>query len=455
MARLPFQVLVYLYRPRADGGYEYALLRRGDCDTEHRGDLADSGKEQPGSFWQAIAGGGETKPDGCDETPLEAAQRETLEETGLAPTAPFLLLQTLEPIPVSEFSGRAHWSQDLYVVPQYCFGVLVSDVELRLSHEHTAYCWLPFQEAYRLIKYDGNRTALWELDCRLRGVHPHDAPLPEASKQQMLGKVDPTLTFLKLGGSLITDKNRPHTARLDVLERIAGELAMARQQLPGQQWVLGHGSGSFGHVPASRYGTRQGVSTPQEWRGFVDVWREAAALNALVMDVLWKAGLPAIALPPSAALMAQDGRVLEWNCSPIRQALATGLLPVIHGDVVFDTRRGGTILSTEDLFVALAGQLHPYRILLAGMEAGVWADFPACTHLLPEITPLNLTDTAGALGGSAATDVTGGMESKVWQMLALVDAIPDLEALIFSGAMPGNIRQALLGKVSGTYIRNR
>ena len=75
------------------------------------------------------------------------------------------------------------------------------------------------------------------------------------------------------------------------------------------------------------------------------------------------------------------------NLAPLKSALANKLLPVIHGDVVFDEARGGTILSTEDLFTHLAHQLHPKRILLAGLEAGVWEDFPARTHLIEEITP--------------------------------------------------------------------
>ena len=161
MARLPFQVLVYLYRPVGDGRFEYALMQRAD-----RG------------FWQGIAGGGESKPDGTAETPLEAAQRETLEETGLTPQGPFIQLQTVEPIPVTEFAGRANWPADLYVVPQHCFGVQASGAEPRLSREHTACRWLPFEEAYRLLKFDGNRTALWELNCRLRGVDPRTEPPP-------------------------------------------------------------------------------------------------------------------------------------------------------------------------------------------------------------------------------------------------------------------------------------
>lgn len=262
-----------------------------------------------------------------------------------------------------------------------------------------------------------------------------------------------SLTFLKLGGSLITDKQRPRSPRPDVLEQICGEIARALQQHPEIRLVLGNGAGSFGHVTAKKYGTRQGVHTPQEWRGFAEIWREAAALNTMVTDALHTAGLPAIALHPSAAVIAQDGKVLSWDLAPLRAALQAGLLPVIHGDVIFDTRRGGTILSTEDLFDHLAIELRPERILLAGLEQGVWADFPSCTTLVSSITPDDIHTHLPALGGSNATDVTGGMASKVLQSLELVRSIPGLKILIFSGETPGAIERAMLGASIGTCIQ--
>jgi isopentenyl phosphate kinase len=262
------------------------------------------------------------------------------------------------------------------------------------------------------------------------------------------------LCFLKLGGSLITDKNKPSTPRLKVIHRLAAEIAAACAQEPELYLVVGNGAGSFGHVPARRYGTRQGVHTPEEWRGFAEVWHEAATLNRLVTTALYDAGLPVVALPPSAAVTARDGQVLAWDLSPIRHALQARLLPVVYGDVIFDTARGGTILSTEDLFVHLARQLNPGRILLAGLEEGVWADYPACTRLVPEVTPHNLPQVAPALGDSSATDVTGGMASKVKQSLALVQELPGLEILIFSGEKPRQVETALLGARVGTLLRN-
>jgi len=260
------------------------------------------------------------------------------------------------------------------------------------------------------------------------------------------------LQFLKLGGSLITDKTSPHTPRLDVLRRLAGEVANTCRGVDGLKLLIGHGSGSFGHVPASRYNTRQGVHTPSEWRGFVEVWREAAALDHMVIDAFSTAGLPVIAFPPSSGLIASGGQVEAWDLSPIEMALQSGIIPIIFGDVIFDRRLGGTIFSTEDLFDHLARRLRPRRILLAGLEAGVWADYPRCNELVDEITPDNLKHVTPFLGGSAATDVTGGMLSKVGQSLSLVQSIPGLQVWIFSGVIPGLVERALAGEPVGTLI---
>lgn len=261
-----------------------------------------------------------------------------------------------------------------------------------------------------------------------------------------------TLLFLKLGGSLITDKTRPYTPRLERLDSLALEIAAAMKDNPELHLVLGHGSGSFGHAAASRYNTRQGVSGSSAWHGFAEVWYQASALNRLVVESLHRAGLPAVALSPAASVIARDGKVFTWDLYPIQAALTNDLLPVIQGDVVFDAFRGGTILSTEDLFAHLALHLHPQRILLAGLESGVWADFPSNEKLLSEITPNTLSQHSSGLGAATGTDVTGGMLSKVTEMLFLIQQIPALEVLIFSGEFPGHLAEAMRGANPGTRL---
>ncbi len=266
-------------------------------------------------------------------------------------------------------------------------------------------------------------------------------------------KTIPTmLLFLKLGGSLITDKHRPMTPLPERLAALAQAIAQALAERPDLRLVLGHGSGSFGHAVARRYGTRHGVRDAQGWRGFVAVWHAAARLNRLVVDALHEAGVPALAFPPSAGVTARAGRIMAWDLAPLQAALQAGLVPVVYGDVAFDTAQGGTIVSTEEVFAYLAPRLRPQRLLIAGVEPGVWADYPTCTRIVPRITPATLSEFEAALQGSAAPDVTGGMASKVRLLLTLVEQIPGLESLIFRGT-PSEIRQALLGEpVSGTWV---
>jgi isopentenyl phosphate kinase len=260
------------------------------------------------------------------------------------------------------------------------------------------------------------------------------------------------LVLLKLGGSLITDKTKPYTPRTERLGDLAAQIARAIETHPDLRLVLGHGSGSFGHTAAEIFGTRDGVSGAESWRGFAEVWFQASALNRFVMDSLRASGIPAVALAPVASVIAREGYVVSWDLAPLKAALGAKLLPVVYGDVIFDTARGGTILSTEDLFVYLARHLHPKRILLAGLEAGVWQDFPDRTRRVEWITPDTYGTISAGLGRAAGADVTGGMEAKVRVMLELVQQVPGLRVQVFSGEAAGNLERVLTGEVVGTII---
>ena len=273
------------------------------------------------------------------------------------------------------------------------------------------------------------------------------------------------LVFLKLGGSLITDKTKPYTPLLDMMDDLALQIATTLQAQPNLRLVIGHGAGSFGHVAASEYKTRDGYPRPSPlahrerdqneenyWEGFAEVWYQASTLNRYVMKALHKANVRAISLPPSSSVIASEGKVSVWETTPIRMALSSRMVPVIFGDVVFDEIRGGTILSTEDLFMHLARALSPERILLAGLESAVWQDFPARTKKIEKITPNTFDQISSGIGKAEGADVTGGMESKVKQMLELIENNQELTIQIFSGTDPGNIVRALTGETLGTVI---
>ena len=122
------------------------------------------------------------------------------------------------------------------------------------------------------------------------------------------------------------------------------------------------------------------------------------------------------------------------------------------GDTIFDEETGGTILSTEDLFMHLCHALpEKPRILLAGLEEGVWQDFPQKTKLIGKIHASENEDER-FIGGSASTDVTGGMYEKVRLMKELVRKDQALSVSIFSGEQTGNITKELKNIPTGTSI---
>lgn len=258
--------------------------------------------------------------------------------------------------------------------------------------------------------------------------------------------------FVKLGGSLITDKKRPQTPRPDVMESLASEVWQILAAAPDLALLLSHGSGSFGHWVGSRYGTRAGVRGREGWIGYAQVAAAAARLNRLVTDVFLKAGVPVLALQPSASARCRDGRLIALDVEPIRCALDEGLVPLVYGDVAFDTVRGGTIISTEEILGYLAGILQPRRILLLGETDGVYGPEGS---VVPLITPQNIRALEESLGRSEGVDVTGGMLGKVQQMLNLVQEQPGLEVHIFSGVEPGLLSTALLDpeRAPGTRLR--
>ena len=143
--RAEFQVLVIPFVLGENEKLEVAVFRRKDE-----------------GYWQFIAGGGEN-----DETVLEAAQREAYEEAGIARDSKYFKLDTMAMIPKSHF--REHKSKTgLYVIPEYCFGVLIENKALLRSGEHSDYSWVSYEEAMDCLRYESNKTALWELRERIR-----------------------------------------------------------------------------------------------------------------------------------------------------------------------------------------------------------------------------------------------------------------------------------------------
>lgn len=262
-----------------------------------------------------------------------------------------------------------------------------------------------------------------------------------------------TVTFVKLGGSLITEKEEPYTERPAVIERLSREVAES-WDAHGGQIVLGHGSGSFGHVAADRTGLLDPDADESRANALSHTQHAATTLHRHVVAALREADVPVFSFAPSSAFVASEGDPVYAHVEPLCRALELGIVPITLGDVVFDREQGGTICSTESVFRMLIRELEAHgvstrRVIWLGDTKGV---YDADGETIETLTPDRAAQLLDEIGAAAGTDVTGGMRHRLHTALAL--ARHGTSSLIASGLAPGCLRNALRGTaVTGTRVR--
>ncbi|MEE6210498.1 isopentenyl phosphate kinase [Salarchaeum sp. III] len=241
------------------------------------------------------------------------------------------------------------------------------------------------------------------------------------------------MIVLKLGGSVITEKDERETVDLDALARLAGVIGQADVD----DLIVVHGAGSFGHY----YADEHDVSTTEgtrDARAVREIHDSMARLNTAVLDYLDDAGVAGVPVRPFSAARRDDD--LEFYTKQVETMLAEGFTPVLHGDVVTEAGNGATILSGDEVVTTLAAQLDADRVGLCSTVPGVLDEEG---DVIREITAYE--DVADVLDGSEDTDVTGGMAGKVRELLAL-----GAPASVFGA---DDLADFLRGENAGTTVR--
>ncbi|MFX1256017.1 MAG: isopentenyl phosphate kinase [Promethearchaeota archaeon] len=260
------------------------------------------------------------------------------------------------------------------------------------------------------------------------------------------------LTYLKIGGSAITDKTIPEKLLSVELNRIAKEIHLAGSSA-WNQLLIGNGAGSFGHIPAKQYHIRQGIDNSLEGKMGLCLTSDAALrLNRHVVRALLDQGLPAMSISPSGFLITENGKIIDSHLTSVQLMLKLGIIPCVHGDVALDVSQRTTIVSTEEVFSHLALMLGAKKILLGTREEGVLQDINDPSSLIPEINLDNITDIRTNLRGSHGDDVTGGMLGKVESAFDM-SRKAGTRVFIFNLTVPGRLRSILKGEETpGTWI---
>lgn len=254
------------------------------------------------------------------------------------------------------------------------------------------------------------------------------------------------VNLIKLGGSIITNKEIPMTLRANVLQRLVKEIALAREKAPNELFIVGHGQGSFAHVPATKYKTMDGFINDESVLGMAIVQDSAASLNRLVVREFLNNEVPAVSFYASNTIVTDKRKEKSFCVDVLWHYLNKGLLPVTCGDVLVDDKQGCTIWSTEQILAFLANYLadrdFEVKKIVHVTEVAGFLDHNG--QVIKEINKDNWSSLKKMLNSTRGFDVTGGMGLKVEESLAL--AKKGIKSCILSGMEKGNLLSALLGQ---------
>ena len=256
--------------------------------------------------------------------------------------------------------------------------------------------------------------------------------------------------ILKIGGSVITDKNGELAARTEVINRLAEET----QKAGVKNLIMVHGGGSFGHPTAQKYGIKEGLKDDAQKVGFAETHHVMTVLNGLVMDALVWHSIPAFSMPPSCCMVTENGRIKLCEDTVLKMLLKMGFVPVLYGDAVLDEQLGFTVLSGDQLVSNLARKFCAGKIVIGVDTDGLYDADPKVAKnakLYNYLTLRELEEVKSKLSGSTAADVTGGMLGKIAELVPAVEQ--GIPVAMVNAAKPNRVYKALMGeKVEGTVI---
>ncbi|MFH0897246.1 MAG: isopentenyl phosphate kinase [Candidatus Bathyarchaeota archaeon] len=225
---------------------------------------------------------------------------------------------------------------------------------------------------------------------------------------------------MKLGGSVITQKERPLTPNNRAIVRLAEEIKRANVK----PLLIVHGGGSFGHPLAKEYGIAGGYKNSRQIIGFSKTHEAMVALNSLIVDALLQENIPAVAVQPSAFILTKKGRIVNFDRNLILQMLNMQLFPVLYGDAILDITQGFSILSGDQLVTTLATNFKASQVIIGVDVNGLYTHDPKVNpnaKLIRKISLTELKSILGNIGKSETVDVTGGMYGKISELIPALE----------------------------------
>ncbi|WP_175059303.1 isopentenyl phosphate kinase [Thermococcus sp. 2319x1] len=258
------------------------------------------------------------------------------------------------------------------------------------------------------------------------------------------------MIVIKLGGSVISDKNVPYSFNREVLENIAEEIA---QFYPKENFVLVHGGGSFGHPNARKYKIREGLTGDVKGKriGFSRTHQAMLKLNDLIIQTFLEKGLPAYSISSSSIFLIEKGEIVYGELEVLRKLLEKGFIPVLFGDTAVALDKGIDILSGDQIVGYLAKMFKPSKVVFLMDVDGIYTKNPKeeGAELIKELTKEGIEHLLES-SESAGIDVTGGIGNKLKKALEIAHYS---DVYFINGKVKENLGKAIRGEKVGTRIK--
>ncbi len=252
------------------------------------------------------------------------------------------------------------------------------------------------------------------------------------------------LTLIKLGGSVVTFKEKPLASNIDAIDGISR--ALTQLSVPV---IIVHGGGSFGHYWSVKYDMHT-KSANYDVHGVSVVHESMIALNQIIVNSMINVGLNPYGIPPSA--LATGHKPIVSKIKHIYAMTQSKLIPVTFGDIVHVEGTKYSILSGDVLMTILARVLRPLRVIFATNVDGIYKD-SISRELVNEIQVAEKTKSIEFFKTSGI-DATGGMQRKVTEAFKI--ASHGMDVLMINGLVPQRILEAAEGTLKvGTVIKGR
>jgi isopentenyl phosphate kinase len=248
------------------------------------------------------------------------------------------------------------------------------------------------------------------------------------------------LILIKLGGSVITFKEKPLAANFEAIRNLSYTLASVKTPI-----ILIHGGGSFGHYWSVRYNIH---SKPDQYdsHGISIVHESMIALNQIIVNSMIKVGMNPYTIIPS--MFIYDHKPITKKIKELKSIVESSVIPITFGDVVYIENKMYSILSGDALMSLLSKILRPSKVIFTLNVDGIYKDMKN-REILKELKNNN-----SARFSKVIQDVTGGMRRKVIEALKISDI--GIDVMMVNGLKPERIINAITGiGFEGTLVKGK